>query len=128
MPRVTWIPTAENMLEDGLVMVGIHVLQDPQMVRMAEQFGLSRKSDLEAYQDLDADVREMLYKASRQIQTRYKVVLTVFGDSSIAEQLSVLERHSMDIEVCVPQFLRESSPHGGATYVSGSLNIRSLGR
>ena len=27
-PRITWIPTLENMLEDALVMIGLYVLED----------------------------------------------------------------------------------------------------
>jgi len=27
--KVTWIPTVENLLEDALLMIGIHVLKNP---------------------------------------------------------------------------------------------------
>lgn len=127
MREFIWIPTTENMLEDGLVMVGVHVLKDPQIVQLAERFGLLEKSTVEVYRDLGVDTRELLYEASRQVQARYKVILTVLDGSSIAKQLPVLERHAMDIEVCVPQFLRAYSSWSDTTDASGSLNMRFLG-
>jgi len=104
-----WIPTVENMLEDALVMVGVHVIQDPRMVQMAGEFGLLGKDSVEMYQDLDTENRKKLYEASRQIHTRNKIALTVFETSTIASQLPVLEQYFMDVEVCISQFRRECS-------------------
>ena len=30
--KITWIPTLENMLEDALVMIGLYVLKDQQLI------------------------------------------------------------------------------------------------
>ena len=36
--KITWIPTLDNMLEDGLLMLAIFVLKDPELVELAQEY------------------------------------------------------------------------------------------
>jgi hypothetical protein len=123
--RRVLISTVENMLEDGLLQVGLHVVKDPELVLRAQRFpSLLNESNAEMYRDVDPESREQLYELCRRIESRYKIVLSVFEGSTIMKQLPVLRKYSMDVEVCTPQFIREYSSWTDTTWVRGNLDIR----
>ncbi|ETI70547.1 hypothetical protein [Neobacillus vireti] len=103
-----WIPTIEFMLEDALLMIGIYILKDNALVNMTKQFfneEIPRTADLN--RDFPAKALEMMRKRTCELEFQYKMTLSVFKGSSILKQLKILEEYPMDVEVCVPVFLRE---------------------
>src|SRR5690554_6680116 len=39
---IIWITTVENMLEDGLLMLGVYVLKDEKLLKMKEKYFLNK--------------------------------------------------------------------------------------
>jgi hypothetical protein len=120
--KITWIPTIENMLEDALLMIAIHVLKEEEIVKLAEKFFTNTKPHwAELYRDISKEDREALYEKCRKIENKYKIILTVFATSTIHSQLAVLEHYKMDVEVCVPVFSRLYSVWTKKTRITGTL-------
>ena len=42
--KIIWIPTVDNMLEDGLLMLAIHAIKQPEIIALAEQYFNNPKS------------------------------------------------------------------------------------
>ncbi len=112
--KITWIPTLENMLEDGLLMLSIHVLQDPALIELAREYLRTSKPDyVTLYDHIDPDNLDRLYAQSRALEHRYKLALMVLEGSTIRRQLNVLEHYRMDVEVCTPRYSRLHSRLAG---------------
>nr|WP_263327193.1 hypothetical protein [Neobacillus sp. Marseille-Q6967] len=108
--KMTWIPTLENMLEDALVMIGLYVLKDKELINMANQFFHHPNKDfIELYHDIDPKDLEQLYIRARKIESSHKIILSVFQGSSIVRQLPVLKHYQNDIEVCKSIYTKEFS-------------------
>ncbi|MGG1401583.1 hypothetical protein ABE288_27755 [Bacillus salipaludis] len=108
--NITWIPTLENMLEDALVMIGIYVLKNKELTKLANQlFRQPNKNFIELYQDIDSKGLEQLYYQARKIESSHKIILSVFQGSSILKQLPILKHYQNDIEVCKSIFTKEFS-------------------
>jgi hypothetical protein len=92
----TWIPTVENMLEDLLVMIAIHICQDRQVIELAKSFCTKIESDrIELYSDFEASQRQQLYQKCRNITDFPKIIISVFSGSTIERQLPILEQYQM---------------------------------
>ena len=122
LPKIVWIPTAENMLEDGLLMAAIHVLKNQEILEMAKDYTIKIESErLEIYSDLDEEQRNKLYKKCREFSEFPKLIISVFRSSSIERQLAILEKYKMDVEVCTPIYSRLYSRWKNETRIEGSL-------
>ncbi|WP_209121149.1 hypothetical protein [Alkalihalobacillus sp. BA299] len=121
--KITWIPTLENMLEDALVMIGLNVLKDKQLISLANQhFKHPNKNFIELYNDVNSVGLQELYKQARKIESPHKVIISVFQGSSIVKQLPVLKHYENDIEVCKSIFTKEFSLWTRKFEEIGSLN------
>lgn len=120
--KVTWIPTLENTLEDALLMIGIHVVKDPDLVEMASRYISSQENNwVVVNEDVEPQDMAMLYQRCRNLDNTFKLVITVFRGSSIEEQLKVLREYKMDVEVCRPYYVRLYSQWLEQTRVEGDL-------
>jgi hypothetical protein len=109
--KITWIPTLENMLEDALVMIGLYVVKDQELIRLAnESFNQPNKDFIELYDDSKHEDLQKLYHQARKIEGSHKMILSVYQDSSILQQLPVLKQYQNDIEVCKSIYTKEFSP------------------
>ena len=121
--KVTWIPTIENMLEDAILMIAIHVCKNPEIIELSKQFSKSMLSDrVEMYENLEKFQREQLYQKCRELKVFPKIILSVFKDSSIESQLQILNLYKMDIEVCSPIFSRLYSQWTDDISIEGVLS------
>lgn len=121
--KVTWIPTVENMLEDALLMLAIHVIKDPEVLGLANSLsGDIHSNRLELYSALEDSQRKDLYDKCRDIAGFPKLIVTAFKSSSIESQLPVLEKYNMDVEVCCPIYTRLYSRWNNETRIEGYLN------
>ena len=99
--RITWIPTKEDMLEDAMLMIAIHVLKNRETIEQAKVFNNDIEKDfVQLYTDLDEAQRKQLYQKCREVSDFPKVIISVFLGSTIDECLPVLEQYKMDVEVC----------------------------
>ena len=120
--KITWIPTVENMLEDALLMIAMHVIQDKEITGLAEKVFRNKAPHWVAlYDDIDELDRIKLYEKCREIGNRFKIVITVMEESSITGQLKVIEDYKMDVEVCKPSFSRMYSAWQNEVQVKGQL-------
>ncbi|MCL7748742.1 hypothetical protein [Halalkalibacter alkaliphilus] len=123
--RIIWIPTLEGMLEDALLMVGLYVLKDEQLLELANRYFNKPKGRkaISLYDDVKAVDLQEIYECCRTIDHGQKIILSVFEGSTILNQLDVLERYPFDVEVCVTTFRRELNAWSGRKEVKGKLNV-----
>ena len=122
--KITWIPTMENMLEDALLMIAIHVIRDEEIRNLAERYFRNETTEwAELYEDIDEGDLESLREKCREIGNRYKIVITVFEGSSARSDVKILENYKMDVEVCTPTYYRLFSSWTGETRIEGSLDV-----
>ncbi len=99
--RITWIPTVEHMLEDGLLLAALHAVRDPELKQEADRIGkVASSKHLELYTIAGAD-RDRLYERLREIKSEFNIVLSVFQGSHLMSQLNVLEDIPFKVEVCL---------------------------
>jgi hypothetical protein len=100
--RIVWIPTVENMLEDGLLMIAIHACKIKPVVDLVGEFRSKvRPIRFQMYDDFSAAQRVELYETCRENLTSPKMIVTVFKGSSIAHQLPVLRHYKFELEICM---------------------------
>ena len=120
--KIIWIPTVENMLEDALLMIAIHVCNNNELITIANTFSAKIDSDrMELYSELDETHRNQLYQKCRQVSGFPKIIISVFRGSTIEKQLSVLQQYKMDVEVCAPIYSRLYSSWTNETRIEGVL-------
>ena len=121
-PKITWIPTVENVLEDALLMVAIHIRKNREIAKIAKGFYSKIGSRrIELYSNFNESQRNTLYQKCREISDFPKVIISVFKGSTIEKQLLVLEHYKMDIEVCRPAYSRLYSSWTNEMRIEGSL-------
>jgi hypothetical protein len=99
---IVWIPSVENMLEDALVMVAIHVIKNKQIIDLAQKMYKNIEgSHLELHENLTESQRREIYQECRRIENWPKMVITVMKGSSIKRQISVLKKYLLDAEICI---------------------------
>jgi hypothetical protein len=89
------------MLEDGLLMIAVHVVRLRPVTHLLQEFHPKARSlRFEMYDDLDTAQRKELYRTCRENLTAPKLIVSVFEGSSIFRQLPVLKKYKCEIEVC----------------------------
>jgi hypothetical protein len=116
-----WIPTIDNMLEDGLLMAGLLAVQDPALLNAASAFRCDFRRRAEMYEDIAAGDRRKLYEICRKIGPATKLTISVFAGSTLANQLPVLERYRCGVEICSSVYSREYSAWSGNVEVVGTI-------
>lgn len=125
-PKRVWIPSRpEHILEDGLLMLALYVWRNRELRCQArELFDLK-----EPRQDLtrvDAERLAALRDSARTCSWPGKLVLSVFRDSYLLNQLEKLEPWPIQAEVCTPQWWRIQSQWDEVPRTGGSLAIQTL--
>ncbi len=121
--KVTWIPTLDNMLEDALLMVALHILKDAELISVAHQSFRDVNADhVTLHENITSDDLERLYTTCRRVTHQYKLALTVLEGSTISRQVRVLEKYPMDVEVCTVRYARSYSEWTRSTNVQVSLD------
>lgn len=91
---IIWIPTVEGMLEDALIMIGVHVVKDRELRKVIEEVFKRSLDDKIGFYDARERLEE-LRKVSREILQRYDIGLVIvpLRDSTIIHQLDVLNEY-----------------------------------
>jgi len=122
LSKIVWIPTVENMLEDALLMVAIHVLKNKEIIKIAKDYSSKIESQLlELYSDLNNKQRDILYQKCRELSEFPKIIISVFRSSTIEEQITVLEKYKMEVEVCTTIYSRLNYRAIENSRIEGSL-------
>lgn len=122
-----WIPTIEHMLEDALIMIGIYIEKDEILIGLAKQFfngEVPRMAEL--YKEVSEKALGMMRDRARELNFSNKIILSIFNGSTIARQLPVLENYKIDVEVCVPVYLREYNVWSSRQEATGRLDQPSI--
>jgi hypothetical protein len=110
------------MLEDALLMVALHVWKDEKLIQMAKQFFQKDKTNhILLYEDIDAKALDLMRERTRQLDGCGKITISVFRGSTVHNQVPVLKEYQMDVEVCMPIYVREYSVWTKQTQSIGSL-------
>jgi hypothetical protein len=118
-----WIPTIEFMLEDALMMIGIYIEKDEILTGLAKQFFNGEIPQMaELYKEVPEKDLEKMRVRTREIDFSNKITLSIFTGSTIANQLPILENYKVDVEVCVPVYLREYSVWNSRQNTAGRLD------
>ena len=121
--KITWIPTVEDMLEDAILMIAVHVQKNQGILELASTFTDNIESErLELYEVFNESQRKQLYEECRKISDFPKLIVSVFQGSTIKRQLKVVEQYKMDVEVCSPVYARLFSLWSKETNIIGSLS------
>ncbi|MEW6710971.1 MAG: hypothetical protein AB1403_14185 [Candidatus Riflebacteria bacterium] len=119
---IVWIPTLENMLDDAILMIAIHVLKKTEIIELANSFSNNLgKSSCELYEELSAEQLDKLYVVCRKLQAFPKLMISVFSGSHLNNCLKSINHYQMDVEVCTVKFSRLYSQWTGKSSVSGNL-------
>ena len=122
LSKIVWKPTLENMLEDALLMVAIHVMKNKEIIKIAKDYSSKIESQLlELYSDLNNKQRDILYQKCRELSEFPKIIISVFRSSTIEGQITVLEKYKMEVEVCTPTYSRLYSGSDKNERIEGSL-------
>lgn len=124
--NIYWIPTVENMLEDGLLLAAVHIWGNDDIIRtLKAAAGSDSFEQLELY-NLSKEDRDILYKKCRALDNGAKVILSVFNGSSLLGQAGIMERYQVEHEICLPQANRKQNYVWYACYGSNLCRERFL--
>lgn len=120
---LTWIPTHENILEDALLMIALHVVRDPGVSEAAERLLRTKTPSFATLrEDIDKQDLQHLHEKSRAVETGVKLVITVMEGSTVMGQLKVLEQYRMEVEVCTTLYSRSYSRWQERIMTRGALD------
>lgn len=89
---VRWIPTVDNMLDDAMLLIGVHVIKDEAVIKAANEFcKLDNLNDLELYEAFTKEDLQTLYEIVRTTRIEYSIALTLFNESHIINQYKILD-------------------------------------
>lgn len=89
---IRWIPTIDNMLDDAMLLIGIHVVKDEVVIKAARNVcKFDSLNELELYEAFTSEDLTSLYDLVRASSVEYRIALTVFNVSHIFDQCRVLD-------------------------------------
>jgi len=120
---IGWIPDPDTMLEDGLLLLGLYVWKDEELLAQARRSFLVPLEEVGTLHErtIRTEDRLALHRRCRSALHGRKLAITVLGGSSLLRQLEVLERYSFETEVCVPKFARSWNVWTGSMDRAGEL-------
>lgn len=113
---VIWIPTIDHMLEDALLMVGIYVLKDKELVALAKEYFKNEEPNrIHLYGDIEPEKLQELRKVCKKAFSRHKIgmIVAVTSESTILKQIKVLKNYKAEFEVCTPKLSRVGDLESG---------------
>lgn len=73
-----WIPTINNTLEDALLMIGIYLEEDEELIELADKYFTNYKNKriVSLHNDIEKENLKKLYEINRKKEKQYKVVIS----------------------------------------------------
>ena len=104
-------------------MIGLYVYQDEELLAMRDSYFTSKHDDfIELYEAIRGEHLEKMYARCREIESRCKLMLSVYEGSTIRKHLPVLQQYDCDIEVCLSVYQKTFSVWNGRREESGELS------
>ena len=95
-----WVPTVEHTLADALLMVGLHVVRDANLLELAARsIRRPHYERIDVCGDIEPRDAEMLREASRKIAPRYHLLLTARDRSHVWAHVDELRRYATSFEI-----------------------------
>jgi len=113
---IVWIPTVEQVLEDALLMIGIYIIKDKELVSLAKKFFKNMEGNrIWLYDDIEKEDLKKLREVCKKVLPKYnlKIVVAITLDSTILHQIDVLKDYKIVCEVCTTRFGRWRKGWGG---------------
>ena len=110
--KVFWIPQKpQTILEDGLLMAAIWVLQLADIIEMAADhpaIASESRLELDRFDDVNllSKLREKFLTHEYAPDFPPKLVISVFEESSLLDQMHILANYKFDCEVLVTKYSR----------------------
>ena len=105
--KLAWIPTVHDMLEDGLLMLGLHVAGFPELRQLADRyFKEDWRGEVEMWRDITPDHLRELHALNRQQDWQEHLAITVMFNSTIMNQLGALRQYRFGLDLCTWRFWR----------------------
>lgn len=104
----TWIPTV-NSLDDALLMVGMLVQKDPQLLALKSSFRKGIAPFVELYESISQDQLQRLYQLNRKV---LNIPLTIMhlNPSGLFNNPEALKHYPIDFEYCSVTMKRSTDP------------------
>ena len=112
-PSIVWIPSIESMLEDALLMIGIYVVKDEEIIenaKMAFRGSLDRRIEIHF---TDRKKLKNLRSIARRKLQNYDIALVIIPeeDSTILKQLDILRKYgNLWYQVSLPDKKLSNTP------------------
>jgi hypothetical protein len=123
--ETTLIPSRpEHVLADGLLFVALVAARQEPLGEWVDELGLRHLFDedfIDLAQFKDQSLLDDLRPELQADGLYPKLVISVFGGSSLESQLPVLDDYPVDVEVCTVTYSRLSGGWRSGTEVRGSL-------
>jgi hypothetical protein len=97
---VRMIPTLEHMVEDLMLFIGLHVLEDEDLVALAKEYRRAGDlEDLSLYDSFSEEARKALYRRCRRLRYPMTLVFLVFDTSSLSYIKEILAGYDVRVRV-----------------------------
>lgn len=108
--RIIWIPTIKNTLEDALLIIGLYVLKDDNLIDMAERYFMDfNKNKIDVNEEISKVHLQEMYKVSRELDYLYKIIITTFDNRVLKGQFNELKNYQIEMSINTPDFQRNYS-------------------
>ena len=123
--EVHWVPTGKHMFEDALLMVAVHALQVPEVVKPAATLRRMHEANFMDLSELeDSKKLKLLHSRCRaHFPPRSKLAITLFHDSTFFGHVKLLKSYPMLVELCTPVFDRFWHTFDENMQTKGTLEI-----
>jgi hypothetical protein len=123
----TWIPSLEHAMDDAILMIAIHVMKIPEILKLVNQINPALTGRrVGVYEDISIEDRARLYRACRELEDLPKIIVTIYRGSFLKQSVSNLKHYKMDAEICVSVFCREYSNWTQKVHVYGDPDLTDL--
>ena len=110
------------MLDDALLMIALHVVEDPKIVNAALSYNMEILGrEFNVHDGLTEEQQQHLYSMCREMENWPKLIISVFKGSYIKRFLPILKAYPMDMEICQVTYSRLYSSWAQDTYEDGVL-------
>lgn len=123
---IRWVPSIEHTLEDGLLMIAVHVMGAFEIKEITKNtYQNDSGAPFEVYEHLDEETHQKLLEETRRLPGFPKLVITVLEGSHLLQHLSAIKRYSMDVELCFAGYSREKSEWTQGTRINDFIDFLS---
>jgi len=107
---ICWTTTEEHALEDGLLLLGMHVYRAPELLDLpGERLASPDVDTVDPAGQFGEQLLAKLRERCRRVSGPEKCILTVYVESPLVNQWRMVDDYAMDVELCLPLALHQTS-------------------